>query len=439
MGVSGFELMVLLLITAIVAAHAWLTVTAPAAHRPFLGVLLFCHAYVCIGGTWYWVYQRNTYFVGTMWGADRLNEAAITMSLATLLVALTVWIVSRRSSPVMLTADRSDQNPIRSVIPAEALFVVGALAGLYVIQAGARGAQAALGGEAGFFLIAFQLADMMIPAWLYMLARRGFTGPILVRFAFLVFYTIFTGLRYKMALLAIPIVVFMFMKERSLAKRLGLTAGFSMAVFTLFTVMTLYRSKFSGIDFTQRTPTTDPLFGIFAETNVLFGLTAVIRTYIYRDLTYPLSPILDSIYALVPRVLLPTRTVGEYRMGAIHGLLTNEGFRSGTTYPFVGEYAIMGGWAGIVAGSILFALIYLFLHRLVRRLAPSTAHLVVGIALVAGIVGYYNYSRGYLPQITKGYIFIMLPYLFLCRLAWRTPRAGRSWRPTQAPVRSSIA
>lgn len=431
--------MVLLLITAIVAAHAWLTLTAAPAHRPFLGVLLFCHAYVCIGGTWYWIYQKNTYFVGTMWGADRLSEAAVTMSLATLLVAATVWILTRRSPPQAVIADRSDPDPIRSVLPAEALFIFGALAGLYVIQAGARGAQAALGGEAGYFLIAFQFADMMIPAWLYMLARRGFTLPVLGRFGFLVFYTIFTGLRYKLALLAIPIVVLLFLRERSIAKKIGLTVGFSAAVFTLFTVMTLYRSKFSGIDFTQRTPTTDPLFGIFAETNVLFGLTAVIRTYIYRGVTYPLSPILDSIYGLVPRVLLPTRTVGEYRLGAIHGLLTNEGFRSGTTYPFVGEFAIMGGWAGVVVGAIAFALVYLLLHRLVRRFAPSPAHLVVGIALVAGVVGYYNYSRGYLPQITKGYVFIMIPYLVLSRLAWRRPQASGSWGSAGAPLRRGLA
>ncbi|MBD8679941.1 hypothetical protein [Sphingomonas sp. CFBP 13720] len=431
--------MTLLLIVAIVAAHAWLTMTAPTMHRPFLGVLLFCHAYVCLGGTWYWIYQKNTYFVGTMWGAARLNEAALTLSSATLLMALTVWVVSRRTPSTMVVTDRLSPDPLRSVIPAEMLFAIGVLAALYVIQGGAASARAALNGEASYFLIAFQFADMMIPAWLYMLARRGFTGPVLARFAFLVFYTIFTGLRYKLALLAIPIVVFMFLKERSVAKRIGLTAGFSAAVFTLFTVMTLYRSKFSGIDFTQRAPTTDPLFGIFAESNVLFGLTSVIRTYIYRGVTYPLSPIIDSISGLVPRVLMPTRMVGEYRKGAIHGLLTNEGFRSGTTYPVVGEFAIMGGWAGIAIGSILFAFVYLFLHRLVRKLAPSTAHLIVGIAMVAGFVGYYNYSRGYLPQITKGYIFIMIPYLVLCRLAWRRPQAGRSSYAVGFPTSNRVA
>ena len=431
--------MVLLLITAIVAAHAWLTITVPAVHRPFLGVLLFCHAYVCLGGTWYWIYQRHTYFVGTMWGADRLNEAAVTMSLATLLVAATVWIASRGSPPAVLSTDRDSRILMRSVVLAEALYLVGALAGVYVILEGARGAKAALSGEAGYFLIAFQFADMMIPAWLYMLGRRGFTAPVLARVGFLLVYTIFTGLRYKLALLAIPIVIFMFVKERSFGKKVGLTAAFSTAVFTLFTVMTLFRSKFSGFDFAQRTQTTDPLFGIFAETNVLFGLTSVIRTYIYRGLTYPWSPIVDSIYALIPRVLLPTRVVGEYRTGAIYGLLTNEGFRSGTTYPFIGEFAIMGGWFGIAFGSIVFAFVYLFLNWLVRQLAPSMAHLVVGIALVAGFVGYYNYSRGYLPQITKGYIFIMLPYFILCRLAWRRPQVYRSSQRAEVSFGRGIA
>lgn len=87
---------------------------------------------------------------------------------------------------------------------------------------------------------------------------------------------------------------------------------------------------------------------------------------------------------------------------------------SGTAYPFVAEFISMYGWSGAFLGILLFSSLYVFLKTALSRLVLTKNLFICGLGLFSAIMAYYQYTRDYLPQISKLDISIVFPYAYLC-------------------------
>jgi hypothetical protein len=126
--------------------------------------------------------------------------------------------------------------------------------------------------------------------------------------------------------------------------------------------------------------------------------------------------LIDSVLELLPKFLFPWRVTGLYYQNVAAGLLTEEAYNSATTYPFVGEYIVMYGYIGLVIGCVCYSFVYVFCsNRLLRPGGDCDTAGFFGYGLLAAFFGYYAYSRGYIPQVFKGFLFVVLPYLSLVR------------------------
>jgi hypothetical protein len=147
---------------------------------------------------------------------------------------------------------------------------------------------------------------------------------------------------------------------------------------------------------------------------------------------FPLDPFVDTVKEFIPHFLMPTRVSGLYTIPMQRGFLTIEGMGSGTVWPWIGEFMMMAGYLGIVIGPPTMAGIYVYLKSKLKSNCGTHRQYTLGVALLATIVGYYHYSRGYTPQAVKGYVFIILPYIILCMLS-STVATRRIFRPRILP------
>lgn len=402
-----------LIIGASILLHVGCLAAADRLTRMFIFVLLLSHVYFCAGGYFYWVWFRDREFTGWVWQAAALDRALIVMSLATAGVAFVVTVVNgfRWRTPRPLWHGTDLNIRVKALIY---VVVVSIVCGMYVLAIGDS-------TGSGFVLIAYTLSDMLIPSILFALIlgrRYRNLGFILV--GVFVLYAILVGFRYKLALLILPVMLWVYFGNLPKMTKITLSAVIGGCTLALFSVMTLYRVKFGGgLDF-SRGGSVDPLYGLFAESNVVFGMASIMGRFVDQDVVRYLEPLVDALKELLPRVFFPDRTSGLYLLDVADGLMTDEGSRSGTAYPFVGEFALMGGYPGIVLGTLAYGLLYCWLHAVVVRVSPSESLMRMGLALLATIMGYYHYSRGYIPQANKAYIFVFAPYLLLCLQArWR--------------------
>jgi hypothetical protein len=269
-----------------------------------------------------------------------------------------------------------------------------------------------------FLLIAYQFGDVLIPCILFAAASGGgakrFAG---VTGLFFFIYALLVGFRYKLALVFVPLVFWHIFR----GERLGRATKFVTTVLLglggvgVFSAMTLFRVKFGTPDFSREVRSGDIMYSFFAESNILFGLTVILTGFVDRGIFFYLTPIFDSIKELIPHLLWPNRTSGLY----LEDMVSEVGRNAYLGYPFIGEFALMGGYFGIAIGDVVYVLVYRYFRGSILKNAPNEGTAVMGAALLAIIMGYYHYSRGYLPQATKAYIFVLVPYLVLCFFAKR--------------------
>ena len=373
-------------------------------------LLLISTIYYSLGGYWYWIFIEDGYFVGLDW-RDSLAKASNLFALASFLV-ITSYFFAIHALKVRSSSDQAQINYIphnglfksRSFIT---LHLLGLAASILVIfSSESRGP---------LFLIAYQFSDILVATVLFSFALQPRSPFTLLSLIYFIAYCIFVGFRYKLAILAWPILLLIFLTTKgprrwiySIVLPFFLLVGFSVITFT--------RVKFSGLDFAsvEQIDTNKLLYGLFAETNLLFGVISIIE---YVLPTYPLTyfaPLLDTFLELIPRALLPQRETGTQIYYVLEGLQSQEGFNSGTTYPFFGEYLMAFGYPGFLFGCILFGSIAAKLTAICSHL-PTYRLVWVGCGLVSSLLGYYYVSRGYFPQFSKSIIFILIPYLFLCK------------------------
>ncbi len=401
--------------------HFYLFKSSEAGDRIFLGVLFASQTYYCLGGYLYWVVSEQGYFAGVNWSIDDLSVSILALSSASTAIATIVYFWPRlfpaKTAPIPHETRKTLEIPYTALV----LFFLGFIASVTVLSESLSAASFDTSGfdfgrRSDFFLIAYQFSDLLIPVILFLLVARGLTKFNLALIIYFLIYASFVGFRYKIALFIFPLGALLLATNLPKKRKIFYTFLFGLGVLAHFSILTLFRQKFSGIDLGANVERSLESFtyGLFAEANVVFGLTAIFSEYTNADQFVYLQPIYDAFLELIPRIILPDRVTGEYLTRYVGGFITDEGEASGTAYPFIGEFAVMGGWIGVCIGVIAYAMLYISLRAWLRKSALTRSNYLCGLGIVGGVMGYYHFSRGYLPQMLKAYLFVVMPFIFLC-------------------------
>ena len=370
--------------------------------RNIVYLTVFTTSYYGILGSLYWFYYNNSYFLGVYWGSD--------IFFASFLFTLFVFIFLFSFTLVSFYVNRQVSfKPQKEVSIPNSFWIVAIISivscmFVYIDR----------DGRGSFFLIAYQFSDMLIPIILILFAV-GRNKVAMLFLSLFFFYCVFVGFRYKLVIVIFPLFSYWFLFGQ-FKRKILLATVMPTFVLSLFTLMTLYRVKFGGINIgSDKEINFDSiLYGFFADSNILFGVISV-RDYVIRGGYYAgLTPLYEMFIDLVPRALMPEKDVGQHLNLVLEGLIVKEAMTSGTTYPFFGEYMIMGGYPAAILGSILLGVLVAYFSSLILNF-HSKKLTVMGIALVAVLFGYYYMSRGYLPQFFKAIVFILIPYIYFCK------------------------
>lgn len=385
--------------------------------RIFLVVFLVSTLYYGIFGTWYWLEYKEGVFIGVSWG-DELGHVRGWFIGVFVVVAIGFAVASRRTKAILLEIENNCIPIGNKTGPMYKIFVlVGLLASTYVLIQGGSVADGAELTDDPFLLIMYQFSDILIAVILYLISIQGLTRRNVTFFLTFCMYGIFVGLRYKVLLVAVPVLIYLFVvvgKDNISIKAVMILIGF---LFTgIMSLLTVVRTKFSGID-VDALGSVDPddmLYGLFAETNIIFGLASSLSTFgVYREFV-GFAPIIDSVVQFVPRFLYPGKSLYSNLDGMLFGLGNSaEAYQSATMMPFFAEYYSMGGMVAVGLGLLFYILISIGFTISLRRVAMNFRSVVIGGSLMAIFMAYYYYSRGSIPQIFKGIVFVYLPYLHL--------------------------
>lgn len=424
---------------AMMIATIWL---ARSDDRPVVAIIAVSALYYGLGGQLYWVGFMQGIFGGLQWDPAKLSEASILLFVTSLAMVL---LIAAGGAVGRLSHGRNavDAYYLRQHLPPpkeearglfEILFLaVGIACSIYVLAKGSFAANFRFDARGGLFLIAYQLSDILV-AWLcFDVARRGVKPSNLALLGYFVLYAVMVGFRYKIAIIALPLITYGLTAPIDWKRKSIVVSTAAVTVFALFSLMTLFRVKFGAPDFSRglQNAGADLTYGALAETNIIFGFTSILRVHIEGGVTAGVQPVVDAFLELVPRIILPYRATGEYLKPMIMGFLTDQGMNSGTSYPWVGEFVIMFGYWGLFVGPIVFAVMYFLLKHTVRSAAADPRQYYMGLYLLATVVGYYHFGRGYTPQLLKCYLFVFLPYVIMC-LERLLP--ARSFRVSLAPI-----
>lgn len=389
--------------------------------RAILGILTTSTFYYAVCGLYYWGYVKDGIFVGYQWPLDSLIRSAILLCTSSCALAFFItvagFVMPTVAQPIYEISKSRTRTPGFLSEPIfAALLSLGLAASLFVLAKGSFSSSSDPTSRGPLFLIAYQFSDILIAIICYDVARRGFRRENFILAAYFLFYSVLVGFRYKIALMVIPVSLCMLFSNVSNTKKFTVSGVSAICVFTMFSLMTLFRVKFGAPDFTRNisNPAEELVYGLFAEANVLFGFTSVVRVHVDQGVTVLFQPLVDAFRELMPRFLFPDRTSGEYMKSMMLGMLSVEGRRSATAYPWIGEFCIMFGKAGFFIGPPVLAAVYVGLKAAVLHSTMSKTKALMGIFLLAGLIGYFHFGRGYTPALVKAYIFIAAPYILMC-------------------------
>lgn len=391
--------------------------------RPYLAFSFVVYLYYCIGGVWYWMDYRYGFFLGADWLGYR--EFILKIYYAVYLFNGAMIVLFERSGFFDISRGAHAGMvvvAVRSEKIINIMAVAGFVASFYVISRGSDGLDLeAVHSADPFLLILTQCADSLIPIILYKIfTERSGVEKVVWRFAFVYFflYAAYVGYRYKILLLvAAPVGALLLSKNISILRKFFVIFSGLIVIF-LFTIMTLARKKFGGLDW-DAVGTAGPddlLFGLFAEANILFGLASTFESFGRRVDFVGVTPLIDIFTQWVPRYFYPEKSNYEHLKEIAMGLGNSvEAFASATSQPYFAEYYAMAGWIGLVIGCFCFLFVLLFsaMRIVINYPEESARNAILGLIIV--FFGYYYFGRGSIGQISKGYVFIILPLLLFRR------------------------
>lgn len=380
--------------------------------KPFLFMFVVTSVYFCILGYWYWSELRGFEFLGVYWSEELPRVRGILIYSSAAVIGL-VGVIG------LYAPGKKESSMVTGIFPSKYFnffMMLGMFGALYLIVSAVQ-----YGGynpDDPFALLLGQFADLIIPCIIFSVGCYGLNRRNLLLILAFVIFAIFVGYRTRIILLVLPVLYVSWAKSgsaESITQRRVVISVMVILCALLFSVMTFSRQKFNSLDIDSIFGANhlDLLDGFFGETNILFGLKGVVSEYLDRDIFIGLQPLFDSVVELIPRFLYPEKQTGDYLVTSIQGLLASNAVESGTAYPFVGEYLIMGGYVGLTIGVAIFSCLVVYLRIFMQNFALAPDLRNAGMAMIATFFGYYYYSRGFLPQMFKMYIFTFLPYQIL--------------------------
>lgn len=387
------------------------------AERIFLVVFTVSTIYYGILGPWYWWSFREAAFLGVDW-SDMFTRVVGSFLLVHLIVVATLSWGGRSVAPQV--ADLRLQSRSKTTWLEDIILLLGAMACVYVVVVGANVSAGMELTDDPYLLIFLQLSNLPIAVLLYWVGRDGLNFRWLVLCALYVGFAVIVGLRYKIILLLAPLILFLYFypKKHQLLVRGGMIFS-GVVMLALFAIMTITRDKFSGLNL-DNLATADfemYMFGLFAETSVIFSLASALSIFGNNVEFVGLTPVFEAFTQFIPRFMYPEKHLYGHLEDMMWGLgHSMEALNAKTMPPFFAEYYAMFGWGGVIVGTVLYTLGTVYSLRYIKKIGVSARQILVASSLLIVFVGYYYFSRGSIAQIFRGIIFIGVPYfIFMYR------------------------
>lgn len=372
--------------------------------------------YYGVAGIWYWFEYREGVFLGVNWNGDAAR-ITIMYFMCYIFSILSIAFFSKKfaESSIAILSDPIRSNRV-SLLEAS-LWCIALFSAAYVLLQGGQAAYTNDVTSDPFLLIMLQFAMMLIPLLLFQASKDNSSLRTWLLISIYIGYCATVGLRTLAVLALFPLAVSHFMRKSHYSTiDKFLIAIVSVVVVFVFSVYTISRSKFEGIDLALALDADfeDMFYGFFAETNILFGLASSINMFGDKYDYVGWQPIFDSVIQFIPRFLYPEKNLYQHLQIIAYGLGdSSDAYASGTSQPFFAEYYAMGGPVGLVIGFLLYGAVVCGLLKMVEKYRFNSKLYFSWIGLIAIFFAYYYFSRGSVAQIFKGFIFIFLPFIFL--------------------------
>ncbi len=294
----------------------------------------------------------------------------------------------------------------------QALFLLNPLSAGTMIDSGIGSIGLNVGPFVNYFNYSINLLIpgicLMSAAW-YRYRRHTFVILIWISIAFMLFISL--GFRYRLVLLAIPILLLWFFSRCS-RPSFRILATFLAAFLALNGIIGLTRSYGRGLDLSksENVHLSRILKAGLFDSVVFYTTSGVIDLVSKESLFIGPEPIINTLLFPIPRTLLPNKGDDSYTSSVTAKLY---GFRKnkGTAILNYGEYFLMAGWPGVVAFSVVLGCFLRFLWNwfLLRQNDPFAQ--VIYTVSVSYL--YVVISRGYMPQVVMLFMFSVAPLFWI--------------------------
>lgn len=287
------------------------------------------------------------------------------------------------------------------------------LAARQLIEGGLGESGVDVGAIANYFNYAvnFLIPGLCLMAAAWLRQRRHTPSLVIWLLAAVAIYTSL-GFRYRLVLLAIPILLLWFMARRK-RPSLAVLAIFLAGFITVNGLIGLTRSYGRGLDLStiEGQTTADLVDAGFGESSVFYTTSGVIEQAPGRSPLIGPAPLVATLLFPIPRTLFPGKPDASYITDATAVLYGGENAARGSAFLNYAEYYLIAGWPSLIALSALLGWLLRRLWNwfLIRQDDPfaQTLYLLTASYLFVVI------SRGYLPQVVMLMAFSVAPLFWL--------------------------
>ena len=270
-----------------------------------------------------------------------------------------------------------------------------------------------VGAVANYFNYA---VNLMIPGlclmWAAWLRNHRHTITLILWLLVAIGIYISLGFRYRLVLVAIPLILQWFMAYRRRPSLL-LLAGFLAAFIAFNGFIGLTRVYGSGLNVSnvEGKGTEDFFNAGFSESAVFSTTSGVMEQAPDRSPFIGAKPLMAALLFPIPRALFPSKPDASYIADATSYLYGSETQARGSAFLNYAEYYLIAGWPSLIGLSAL-------LGGLLRRLwnwfiVRNEEPLAQAVYLLTTAFLYVVVSRGYLPQVLMLFFFTILPLFWL--------------------------
>ena len=263
------------------------------------------------------------------------------------------------------------------------------------------------------YAINFMIPGVLLQASAWV-QRRKHTSTLLIWLLAAAGIYISLGFRYRLVVLAVPLLLIWFM-ARARRPNLLIISCFLVAFLVFNGLIGLTRAYGRGLDLSLLNRDV----GIYEITNtgvsemgVFLASSGVIEQTPGRGSPYVgLQPFVATLLFPVPRSLFPAKPDASYFKNALSQLYGGEIYADGAMVLNFAEYYLIAGFPSLIAISFVFG--YLLRKLWNWFLVRSHEPLSQCIYLLSSTYVYVVISRGYLPQVTMLFIFSVAPLFWL--------------------------